>query len=185
MSNAKAALRNEARARRKQFVSSLPDGRFLPPLSQFSSWFDHGVAIASYCRVGSEADPVAIEAMAIAAQCLVSWPRVEDRDFGGFRTLEPRMVWEKGPHNISQPPSDGSLTRPRLILVPLLAFDRSGTRLGQGAGWYDHVLPQHPDAIRIGVGWSAQEMDELPREDWDIPMHYILTEKEWIDCGQS
>lgn len=185
MSDAKAALRQDARAQRRHFVSEQLDRGFRPPLRQFDRWFDSGVAIASYRPVGSEPDPVAIEAKAQSALCFLSWPRVEDRDNGGFRNLGPRHVWEAGPHGTIQPPADGLLTRPHYIFIPLLAFDRSGTRLGQGAGWYDRVLPQYPDAIRIGVAWSGQEMGGLPRDAWDVPMHYILTEKEWIDCGQS
>lgn len=185
MSDVKPALRQEARERRRRFVSGRLDRGFRPPLRQFGRWFDRGVSIASYRPVGTEADPVAIEALALSALCFLSWPRVEDRNAGGFRNLGPQMTWESGPHGTIQPPADGWPTRPDYIFVPLLAFDRRGTRLGQGAGWYDHVLPQHPDAIRIGVGWSVQEMDDLPRDPWDIPMHHILTEKEWIDCGQS
>lgn len=185
MTDSKAALRHQARAKRRRFVADRLDRGFRPPLVQFERWFDRGVAVASYRPCGSEADPVAIEAAAETALCLLSWPRVEDCDQGGFRCFGPNMAWEMGPHGIFQPPADGLLARPHYVFVPLLAFDRRGTRLGQGAGWYDRVLPQHPDAIRIGVGWSVQEMDDLPRDTWDMPMHYIITEKEWIDCGQT
>lgn len=185
MNDAKSALRHQARAKRRTFLADRMDRGFRPPLGQFDRWFDRGIAIASYRPVGSEPDPVPIEAMAQSALCFLSWPRVEDRDIGGFRNLGPRFAWEAGPHGTIQPPADGWLTRPHFIFIPLLAFDRCGTRLGQGAGWYDRVLPQHPDAVRIGVGWSIQEMDGLPRDAWDVPMHYILTEKEWIDCGQA
>jgi 5-formyltetrahydrofolate cyclo-ligase len=185
MSGSKEALRREARERRRRFVLEQRNREFRPPLQQFDRWFDRGVSIASYRPVGSEADPVAIEALARTTLCFLSWPRFEDRNAGGFRNLGPRMVWENGPHGTIQPPADGWLASPHYILVPLLAFDRRGTRLGQGAGWYDQVLPQHPGAVRIGVGWSVQEMDELPRDAWDVPMHYIVTDKEWIDCGQS
>lgn len=185
MNAAKEALRYQARAKRRRFVADRLNRDFRPSLEQFDRWFDRGVAVASYRPCGSEADPVAIEAAARTSLCFLSWPRVEDRDEGGFRNLGPSGEWEIGPHGIVQPHSDGWPARPHYIFVPLLAFDRRGTRLGQGAGWYDHVLPQHPDAIRIGVGWSVQEMDELPRDPWDMPMHYIVTEKEWIDCGQS
>lgn len=184
MIDAKAALRHEAREKRRRFVADRLDRGFRPPLNQFDRWFDRGVAVASYRPCGSEADPVAIEAVAQSALCFLSWPRVEDRDDGGFRNLGPSMAWEVGPHGIVQSTADGWLTRPHYILVPLLAFDRRGRRLGQGAGWYDRVLPQHPDAIRIGVGWSVQEVDEMPGDPWDVRMHYIVTEKEWIDCGR-
>ena len=75
-----------------------------------------------------------------------------------------------------------------LVLLPLVAFDRAGHRLGMGAGYYDHSFaflqartrPLPP--LLVGIGYSFQEVDALPAQAHDVPLDYIVTEKELIDC---
>jgi 5-formyltetrahydrofolate cyclo-ligase len=75
--------------------------------------------------------------------------------------------------------------RPALLLVPLLAFDRRGRRLGQGAGIYDRILaalrPQGP--VAIGLAHAVQEMDAVPAGPLDATLDWVVTEKEAIRCG--
>ena len=66
-----------------------------------------------------------------------------------------------------------------LTVVPLLAFDRRGYRLGYGKGFYDRLLAASP-ATAIGVGFAAQEIDALPDEEHDIALDWIVTERELI-----
>jgi 5-formyltetrahydrofolate cyclo-ligase len=65
---------------------------------------------------------------------------------------------------------------PDLILAPLLAFDDQGRRLGQGGGHYDRTFAALPDAIRIGLAYDGQQVEALPFEPHDIPLHGVLTE---------
>lgn len=65
---------------------------------------------------------------------------------------------------------------PKLILTPLLAFDSRGGRLGQGGGHYDRTFAALPEAIRVGVAYAGQEVDNLALEPHDIRLHGILTE---------
>ncbi len=75
-----------------------------------------------------------------------------------------------------------------LVLVPLLAFDRRGNRLGAGAGFYDRSFsflragerPRPP--VLVGVAYAFQETEALPAEDWDVRLDFIVTERELIDC---
>ena len=68
-------------------------------------------------------------------------------------------------------------------LLPLVAFDRDGHRLGMGAGWYDRVLArQAVEAARIGVAWSDQEVRRVPTESWDQRLDAVVTEREWFTC---
>ena len=71
-----------------------------------------------------------------------------------------------------------------LVLVPGLAFDRSGWRIGFGAGDYDLFLAGL-EAPRVGLAFSLQLHDALPHEEHDIPMDLVVTEAEVIDCGTS
>jgi 5-formyltetrahydrofolate cyclo-ligase len=67
-----------------------------------------------------------------------------------------------------------------LTIVPLLAFDRRGYRLGYGKGYYDRLLATDP-SITIGVGFAAQEIAALPDEAHDIALDWIVTEHELIE----
>ncbi|RYY12360.1 MAG: 5-formyltetrahydrofolate cyclo-ligase, partial [Alphaproteobacteria bacterium] len=85
-----------------------------------------------------------------------------------------------GPFGLSQPHPDSPALTPDIILAPLLAFDAKLDRLGQGAGYYDRAFATFPDARRIGVAWSVQQVDTLPTDAWDMPLHAIITENGWI-----
>ena len=70
-----------------------------------------------------------------------------------------------------------------VIVVPLLAFDRTGHRLGYGAGYYDRFLSLYPQAKKIGAAFSCQEIGSVPADDNDVAMDMIITERESISCG--
>ena len=80
---------------------------------------------------------------------------------------------------------------PDLVIVPLLAFDRDGVRLGQGGGYYDRALKALRDTREVfvlGLAYSGQETANLPREPHDQALDAILTEKEYIavtDTGST
>ncbi|MDE2272358.1 MAG: 5-formyltetrahydrofolate cyclo-ligase [Xanthomonadaceae bacterium] len=75
-----------------------------------------------------------------------------------------------------------------VILLPLLAFDRRGHRLGTGGGWYDRSLAFLQDTRRpsrpllVGVGYAFQEADTIPAQHWDIDLDYVATDSELIAC---
>jgi len=76
-----------------------------------------------------------------------------------------------------------------VILLPLLAFDRQGHRLGTGGGWYDSSLAFLRDAARpatpllVGIGYAFQETESISAEPWDIDLDYVATDSELIACG--
>jgi 5-formyltetrahydrofolate cyclo-ligase len=75
-----------------------------------------------------------------------------------------------------------------IVIVPLIAFDRHGHRLGTGGGYYDRTfafLHAHPPKKprMIGLGFAAQEIDLLPHDPWDIKLDGVVTEKEFILCS--
>jgi 5-formyltetrahydrofolate cyclo-ligase len=76
----------------------------------------------------------------------------------------------------------GPVGRPDWLLVPLLAFDRAGRRLGYGGGFYDRTLPTIPGARAIGCAYAAQELDEVPADDHDALLHAVATERGVIVC---
>jgi 5-formyltetrahydrofolate cyclo-ligase len=76
--------------------------------------------------------------------------------------------------------ADGAEVMPTVLLVPLLAFDRQGHRLGYGGGYYDRTLAGLPDALTIGCAFAAQEVAAVPTGPTDIPLHCIATERGLI-----
>ncbi|HZJ99919.1 MAG TPA: 5-formyltetrahydrofolate cyclo-ligase [Tissierellaceae bacterium] len=69
-----------------------------------------------------------------------------------------------------------------LAIVPGVAFDRDGYRVGYGGGYYDRFLSQYPDIIKLGIAFDLQIIDKIPKEDFDIAVDMIFTEKEIITC---
>jgi 5-formyltetrahydrofolate cyclo-ligase len=72
---------------------------------------------------------------------------------------------------------DGEILQPDYLLVPLLAFDRAGHRLGYGGGYYDRTLAGLPAAIAVGCAFAAQELDAVPVAEYDAPLHAVATER--------
>ena len=91
-----------------------------------------------------------------------------------FRTWTPSARMLQGRYKTQHP--DGLATFPDFLLVPLLAFNFHGHRLGYGGGYYDRTLAALPSAFRLGCAFSVQEMTNIPVESTDLPMHAIATE---------
>lgn len=184
----KQSIRRILRQRRRDFVAARNGQPWTLPEDRFGSLLDHGVTVASYQPYGAEADPEPIVDLARRALAAVAWPRVDADGQMRFYSLGPSQRMTPDASGMMAPAEDAHSARPSLILLPLVGFDRAGTRLGQGGGHYDRalaVIEQSLDAasprpVCIGIAWSAQEMPTLPRDPWDMPLDHIITEKEWI-----
>lgn len=102
-----------------------------------------------------------------------------------FREWRPGDALAHGPMGTSQPGPTAPALTPAWLLVPLLAFDRAGRRLGYGGGYYDRTLASLPGATAIGVAYSTQEVDEVPAGPDDAPLTAIATERGVIRAGVS
>lgn len=69
------------------------------------------------------------------------------------------------------------------ILIPALAFDRLGGRMGFGMGYYDRLLAE-ADCVKVGLCYNFQLLQKIPTEPHDIPMNYIVTEKEILEVSK-
>ena len=183
----KQKLREKLRFRRKHFAANL-DGmaqlaafRALPaPLSELLA--EHAI-VGAYAAWGDEPDIMPMFANLAEAGALAlphHAGRIDEMSFRRWRPGEPLV---KGPWSTPQPADDALAATPGLIFCPLVGFDRQGGRIGQGGGHYDRYFAAHPAALRIGVGWSVQEIDATPRESTDVALDAILTEQEFILCG--
>jgi 5-formyltetrahydrofolate cyclo-ligase len=70
-----------------------------------------------------------------------------------------------------------------MLLIPLLAFDAAGGRLGYGGGFYDRTLPALPNRLRLGCAFAAQQVDAVPVGPYDIRLDAVATESGIIRCG--
>jgi 5-formyltetrahydrofolate cyclo-ligase len=95
-----------------------------------------------------------------------------------FRLWRPGDVLEAERFGTFRP--IGKEQAPDVLLVPLLAFDRRGHRLGYGAGFYDRTLAGLPGRFALGVAFAAQEVDEVPAGPTDMRLNAIATETELI-----
>jgi 5-formyltetrahydrofolate cyclo-ligase len=96
-----------------------------------------------------------------------------------FRPWVPGEALEPGPHGTHHPPPRPPLV-PQAVLVPLLAFDRRGFRLGYGGGYYDRTLGalrRGGGMVTVGLAFAAQEVERVPADEWDIPLDLIATEQ--------
>lgn len=74
-------------------------------------------------------------------------------------------------------PTTGQLVDPALIdfaLIPGVAFDKNGNRIGRGKGYYDHLLPQLTNALTVGIGFDFQLVESIPTEAHDIPVKKVI-----------
>ncbi|MEO6580408.1 MAG: 5-formyltetrahydrofolate cyclo-ligase, partial [Sphingomicrobium sp.] len=172
---AKAALRVEVRRRRRLFVAGLSqverDDLQASLGDALQLFIAPGTSVAAYHAVGSEIDPAAVLRLAMERGCTAALPAFEQAD--GPMLFRLGVAVENGPHGIPQPPRQAKVIIPDLLLVPLLAVDCHGMRLGQGGGHYDRALPALRDAgaTIIGVGWAMQMIDgKLPADPWDVPL---------------
>lgn len=172
----KRALRARLRATRDAFARHHGGAVAVPGI--FLARLRPGMNVASYRPVGGEADPAPLEAAARAAGCAIALPHVTGRaEPIRFVAWDAGTPLEQGPFGLAQPPASAADVIPDIVLVPLVAFDAAGHRVGQGAGHYDRALALLPDAWRLGVAWSVQQVDALAADPWDVPLHAVVTEK--------
>jgi len=102
-----------------------------------------------------------------------------------FRLWRPGEPTLQGKMAIEEPLSAAPEAAPDLLFVPLAGFDRSGHRIGYGAGFYDRTLAELRATKTIcaaGVAYASQEFPEVPHEEHDESLDYVLTERELISC---
>lgn len=174
----KSALRSTLRARRAEFVGDLLpevlDSAFTTLPRRLWPLFAPSAVVGLYHAVGAEAPTTALIHFALDARRPVALPRVEGERMS-FRLWSPGDALEDGV--VPQPVASAPCAEPELVIAPLVGFDPALRRLGQGGGFYDRWLADHPAARTIGLGWSVQEVDAVPVDAHDRPLDAVLTER--------
>jgi 5-formyltetrahydrofolate cyclo-ligase len=140
-----------------------------------------GTVVAGYWPIVTEVDvrPLLARLGERGAICALPVVTVPDAELE-FRRWHPLDDLEPGPLATAHPGAAAPVAIPEVLLVPLLAVDEDGFRLGQGGGYYDRTLA----ALRangpikaVGVGFSLQRIAHVPRESFDQPLDWVLTEE--------
>ncbi len=103
-----------------------------------------------------------------------------------FRAWLPGSPLVPGAWDIPVPPEGAAEVLPDVLLVPMLAFDRKGFRLGYGGGFYDRTLEKLralKTVTAIGVAYAAQLVEDVPIGAFDAPLDFVMTEEETFKCG--
>lgn len=181
----KTALRKEMARRRRQAMDSASDDLADRLLASFGAISLPPATVASgYLPIRSELDPRPLMAELAARGWRLALPVVIAANTPLlFRAYSFGDSLVRGRFDTEVPAEDKAELSPQLLLVPLLAFDRSGYRLGYGGGFYDRTLSglraQH-HVLAVGVAFAAQEIEQVPRDAMDHRLDWIVTEREAI-----
>jgi 5-formyltetrahydrofolate cyclo-ligase len=149
----------------------------------------HAARLGAYVAVGGELDPAPLVAWAWRRGIGVWLPRVTDELTLVFAEHTPDVGLVPGRFAVPVPPPEAATLAARdldVVLVPLVAFDRCGTRAGTGAGFYDRTLefclgtPADARPLLVGLAYAWQEQAVVERRPWDVPLDVVVTECEVI-----
>ncbi len=184
LSQKKKKLREEYRRRRDAFYGQLDSATkglaFRRPPSPLAKLIEQSEIVALYSAMGSEAPTARLSEYCIEIGKTLAFPVVTGDSPLEFRQVDNIELLESGYLNIAEPGPDCPAVKPDLIIAPMVAFDRSMGRLGQGGGHYDRTFEKYPQAGRIGLAWSVQEADNIPVQPHDVTLQMIVTESEII-----
>ncbi len=178
MNQEKLLLRESAKARRAVLACGCPD--FAERVARFAGdlTIAEGAVVSFYWPMGDEADPrTLVNALAARGRTLalpVVGAKRSPLHFRMWREGDPLIVHAFGMH---EPGERARAVTPDVLLVPLLAFDARGTRLGYGGGFYDRTLHALKAKRAIGVAYAGQEVETLPCQPHDHPLDAVITEK--------
>lgn len=183
----KDALRTQALQARRDYARSLDPALRADLESKLAAiLLPHILAarvVAFYHPLRDEISPYPLlESLGPRQRAALPW--FLDRDSRMMFRAAPAV--EAGPWKMLQPSGEAEPLAPDLVIVPLVAADRSGARIGHGKGHYDRALAhlrEGGQVFTIGIGWENQILDEpIPADPWDVPLDALATPGEWIDC---
>jgi len=183
-SNDKTDLRSKMKRKRGTLASLYPRSG-----SQVAARFPAelvargGLTIAGYAPKGSEINCIPLMEKLKARGARMCLPVVVEKHQPLiFRSWEPGQELVLGAFGIDEPLEDAPVVVPDMVLVPLLAFNAKGFRLGYGGGYYDRTLAQlradNEHMVAVGLGYEAQGISRLPIERHDQKLDWIISETE-------
>jgi 5-formyltetrahydrofolate cyclo-ligase len=186
----KAQLRREALTRRDALTAEIRKAAAEAIAARaFPLVIAPGTVVSGFMPLKSEISPLPLMRKLADAGARLALPVVAGRGkpliMRSWQWGEPLVpgVWD-----IREPRPEAPEVQPDILLVPLLAFDRSGHRIGYGAGYYDLTIAQlraKKPMAAIGIAFAAQEVETVPRTAFDAQLDLVLTENETIDLRNA
>ncbi len=182
----KAELRREAIARRDALPAEARKAaaEAIAPRT-FPIAVTPGTIVSGFMPLKSEINPLPLMQKLAAAGAQLALPAIAGRGkpliMRAWRFGEPL---DRGQWGIREPKPEAVEAEPDILLVPLLAFDRAGHRIGYGAGYYDMTitaLRARKPVTAVGIAFAAQEIPTVPTTPRDARLDLVLTEREVID----
>jgi 5-formyltetrahydrofolate cyclo-ligase len=186
----KAELRRDAAASRAALVRDMGDiGARLVTSFASAILLKPQRIVAGYAPFRDEADPFPLLRFLAASGWTCALPAVVDTDEGLiFRAWHPGDPLAAGRYGIPAPDETAASVRPDVVLVPLLAYDGAGRRLGYGAGYYDRALAslrRTGHVLAVGIAYHGQRVAMVPAQDHDQRLDMIVTEQGAVDFRKA
>jgi 5-formyltetrahydrofolate cyclo-ligase len=144
-----------------------------------------GAIVSGFMPLKSEINPLPLLQKLADAGARLALPAIAGRGRPLImRTWQFGAPLDRGQWGIREPKPEAAEVEPDILLVPLLAFDRAGYRIGYGAGYYDmtiHRLRALKTVTAVGIAYAAQEVAKIPTTERDERLDLVLTEREVID----
>jgi 5-formyltetrahydrofolate cyclo-ligase len=148
-----------------------------------------GTIVSGFMPLKSEINPLPLMHKLAAAGASLALPAIAGRGkpliMRAWRWGEPLNA---GVWGLREPRPEAPEVNPDILLVPLLAFDRSGQRIGYGAGYYDMTIARlraRKTITAVGIAFAAQEVAAVPATAFDAPLDLVLTERETIELRDA
>lgn len=142
-----------------------------------SNLFQQVERIMAYAPLGNEVDIRPVMEEGWRQQKRIAFPKVFGDTMRYFEVSSFSQL-EEGTFHVMEPVETNPVDwKNALVLVPGVAFDRQGNRMGYGKGYYDRFFEEKSGCVKAGVAYELQVVDQLPTKENDLPMEYLVTEK--------
>ncbi|MEP1471244.1 MAG: 5-formyltetrahydrofolate cyclo-ligase [Halieaceae bacterium] len=185
----KADLRRQLRATRRELSNADREAHARAVATHLigtSDWRDAG-NIAVYIASDGELDTKPVVHAARAQGKSVFLPVIRPDSSLHFREWRPDAALTDNRYGIPEPPDSADSCASQhldLVCLPLVAWDRTGTRLGMGGGFYDRTFAGNENKrLLVGLAYGLQEQAKLPRDNWDVSLDMVITESGLINCS--
>lgn len=189
IAEAKARLRAEAKGRRSALSIEARQAAARALARHGLAFLDRSApsVVSGFLAIGEEIDPaLLLQGLAAAGSRICLPVMVAKGQPLAFRAWTPGAPLVTRMWGIREPGTEAPPVQPDVLLVPLLAFDRRGNRLGYGGGFYDRTLAdlrRRRRIVAVGLAFATQEVDAVPHLDYDERLDWVLTSEGPIRCS--
>jgi 5-formyltetrahydrofolate cyclo-ligase len=186
VSQEKTELRRDAAARRDALPAEARKvGAETIAARAFPLAIAPGTIVSGFMPLKSEINPLPLMKALAEAGATLALPKIAGRSKPLImRAWQWGAPLEAGQWGIREPKADAPEVDPDILLVPLLAFDRTGHRIGYGAGYYDMTIARlrsRKTVTAVGIAFAMQEVSAVPTTERDALLDLVLTEREVIE----